>query len=89
MAYPFTQAPAVSEFIAKALEEGAELNQQEGVIGPRGPVQIQYLKRVEDGRTHFTAPLPTDLTERLNPETVRRFCKQLHLDPRLFGLHLG
>jgi hypothetical protein len=83
MAYPFAQAPTVREVVDRLVSQhGCVLRELDAELhGPRGPVKIQYLIRNVDGRDLLSEPLPSDLDERLSPDTARRLIVQLKLDP--------
>jgi hypothetical protein len=83
MAYPFAQAPTVAEVVDRLVKEyGCVLRELDGELhGPRGPVKIEYLTRTLNGGELLSEPLPSDLQERLCPDTARRLIVQLKLDP--------
>lgn len=81
MAYPFAQAPTTRDFVEKAKGLGCTCEQVDDVTGPRGDTVISYLKRKNGDGVLISEPLPEDPEERLAPDTLRRFCKQLKLDP--------
>lgn len=89
MAYPFAKAPTVKEFADKAKENGCVCEHIDGITGPRGAVVISYLKHDIGGKTLISEPLPSDPEERVSPDTMRRLCDQIALNPEIFGLNLG
>lgn len=87
MAYPFSEAPTVEQFIQTACNKyKCELKTlSRPLYGPRGAVAIEYLKKSQK----FSEPLPLDREERLGPESLRRLCGQLGIPVQAFGLQLG
>lgn len=84
MAYPFSQAPTLREFIdrAKAQPYNAELKHTATIgYGPKGPVRFTYLWIDSD---HFV-PLP-DMPEdgRLAPDIVDHFARRLGIPTKVF-----
>lgn len=80
MAYPFSQAPTVKDFL-KSLEplHCEVLTLDNPLVGPRGKVDVRYVRRTVDGAELFSEPLPNDLNERISPDSMRRWIKQLNL----------
>jgi hypothetical protein len=89
VAYPFAQAPTVTEFVGAAVKRhGCTLEEIEHMVGPDGPISFQYLTRVHEGHLVISEPLPADPEERLAPDTLRRLCAQLRLKTVQFGYDL-
>src|SRR5215469_2123336 len=91
MAYPFLQAPTVTEVVERLCEQhGCVLRELDAELhGPRGAVRIQYLSRTVNGSELLSEPLPGDLKERLSPDTARRLIVQLRLDPAACWIWAG
>lgn len=87
MAYPFVRGPTVREFVDRAIaDHGCEMKElREKVQGPKGEMEFKYLVR----GSRFTEPLPSDFSEHLGPDSLRRLCKQLGLPITAFGLPMG
>lgn len=81
MAYPFEQAPTVEDFISNLTENyGCELRTlPSDLTGPRGDTKIRFLARTASGVLLFSEPLPSDLQDRLSPDSARRLIVQLRL----------
>ena len=85
MAYPFAQAPTVTEFVDRLRAHGCEhRGLPPGIHGPHGPIEITYLLRKVGDKELLSEPLPTDHNERLSPDTVRRLLVQLELPATLW-----
>lgn len=92
MAYPFAKSPTLGDFIARVREKGFTVEDvQASITGPRGPVKIRYLLRLDNGSVKHTEPLLESDSTPLGWDTLRRYCRQLGIDPRDlgFGLDLG
>lgn len=92
MAYPFTKAPTVKEFITRAQTEfDCRCNHsRHNLVGPRGPVTVSYLFRaMPDGSTRRSQTLPSNPGERLGPEMLRLLCRQLEIPVEVFDMPLG
>jgi len=74
------QAPTVEEFLRSLEPLGCEvLTLNNPLTGPRGRVDVRYVRRVLDGAELLSEPLPTDLSERIAPDSMRRWIRQLKL----------
>lgn len=83
MAYPFSKAPTVEEFVRGLVEKyGCQLHTLDGdivLVGPRGPVSIKYLTRNEGDQELISEPLPEHIGDCLCPDSARRLIVQLKL----------
>ena len=86
--YPLRPFPTVREVIEKAERTGATVGRLEcSLLGPRGATEVRFLER----EGHPSEPLREDDEERVAWDTLRRWCRQLRIDPRDLdiGLDLG
>jgi len=81
MAYPFEQAPTFRDFAERAKKYGCTLEVSgQSIAGPRGTVPIQYLRRtMQDNTILISEPLPTEIDDRMSPDSARRLIAQLKL----------
>lgn len=94
MAYPFAKAPTVAQAVAAFQALGATLHNlpDPELVGPRGPVVVRYLERgTGNGGIYRSEPLPETDDERVGWDMLRRWCRQLRVDPKELdlGLDLG
>ena len=60
------------------------------IVGPRGEIQVRYLRREADGEVKASEPLLNDDDDLVGWDMARRLCRQLGLEANLVpGLHLG
>lgn len=87
MAYPFASMPTLGEFVSQVQAHGWEKREfQGGLVGPRGPVNVRYLK----SKQNVIVMLPPDISddERLTSTVLRSLCNRTGIDPGHFGLIL-
>jgi len=81
------QNPTFSEFLAVLKRDfGVTVQPTSGISGPRGDVEILYLKRVlKDGSARIASLQDFHDGQQLHPTTVRSICHQLSVPVDAFG----
>lgn len=73
------------EFLEHAQRERGQFSKAHPVLGPRGPVEIEYLVLEELGRV-VGLSAGCDLDDELTPTVLRSLCAQFGIPPDDFHL---
>lgn len=89
MAYPFIKAINWNELIVQMSKLGVDFCTAE-ISGPGGNrFKVTYFQHRMDGIVFRAVVNIEDYEEPLMPSVLRGICKQLRINPIIFGLDLG